>query len=125
MTEKYSKTFQFFRRKRRSGLSDNAISGLLDIDDLYDSDISGGSDDSNVDATYLPESLSDVDPDSSDNDEIIQVQPDFGDQHEPEAAGEHGQGHPPQLDAALSSDKDGVGEPPKSAGSKRYVIANR
>ena len=58
-------------------------------------------------------------------DEIIQVQPDFGDQHEPEAAGEHGQGHPPQLDAALSSDKDGVGEPPKSAGSKRYVIANR
>ena len=73
-------------RKRRSGLSDAAIYVLLDVDDLGNSNISGVSEDSDADFSYRPETENDVDPKSSDDNKLIEVQLVWGDYPEQDAA---------------------------------------
>ena len=62
-----------------------------------------------------PETKNDVDPKLSDNNKLIEVQSVRGDHPEQDAAGDYEPGHQPQLQTELSSDKDGGGEPSKSA----------
>ena len=95
------------------------------MDDLGNSNISGVSEDSAADASYLPETENDVDPKSSDDNKLIEVQSVWGDHPEQDAAGDHGPGHQPQLQTELSSDEDGGGEPSKSAEIEGYRMANR
>ena len=100
------------------------ISGLLDMDDLGNSNISGVSEDSDADFSYRPET-EDVDPKSSDKNKIVEVQSVWGEHPEQDAAGDHGPGHQPQLQTELFSDEDGGGEPSKSAEIEGYRMANR
>merc|ERR1711962_465495 len=102
------------RRKRRSGLQDDAITRLLDDNDLGKSDISGGSDDSDTDITYMPETETDADAESSEDEDLVEVQPEWGDHPQPGYDGDDGPGQPTQVDGELSSDEDGRGEPSKS-----------
>ena len=98
---------------------------LLDVYDLGNSNISGVSEDSDADVSYRPETKNDVDPKSSDDNKLIEVQSVWGDHPEQDAAGDHGPGHQPQLQTELSSDEDGGGEPSKSAKIEGYLMANR
>ena len=79
------------------------------MDDLGNRNISGGSNDSDANITYLPETKIDVDRKSSENDELIEVQLALWDHPEQDAAGDHGPGHQPQLQTELYSDKEGEG----------------
>ena len=94
---------------------DATISGLLDMDDLGNRNISGGSNDSDANTTFLPKTKIDVDRKSSDNDKLIEVQLALWDHPKQHVARDHGPGHQPQLQTELYSDEDGGGEPSKSA----------
>ena len=87
------------------------------MNDLFNSNISRGSNDSDANVRYLPKTKNDVHPKSSDDNKLIEVQPAWGDHPGQDAAGGHGPGHQPQLQTELSSDKDGGGEPSKLAKS--------
>ena len=96
----------------------------MGADDLGNSNINGVNKDSDADVLYWPETENDVNPKSSDNNKLIEVQLVWGDHPEQDAAGDHGPGHQPQLQTELSSDEDGGGEPSKSAKIEGYVMAN-
>ena len=122
MTEKNSRIFQFFGQEQRSNLSDAAISVLLDVENNRNSNVRRLSKNSDADVSYWPGTENDVNPKLLDADKLIEVQLAWGDHSEQDAAGDHGPGHQLQLQTDLSCDKDGGGEPSKSAKSKRYIM---